>query len=74
MPTKSGKIMDMLIIHMVEATATDGVAVDLVVEARATHRAPVRRFAVVFADKKPTGQYPIPTLWCSNGEVSWLSV
>lgn len=73
-PTKTGKIMDMLIIHLIEATAIDGIPVDLVVEARASKRGPLKRFAVVFADKKPAEQYPIPTLWVSDGTGSWLSI
>ena len=73
-PTKSGKILDMLIVHLVEASAIDGVPIDLVIDARATHRAPIKRFAVVFADYKPSDDYPIPTLWVSDGTGSWLPI
>ena len=73
-PTKVGNIMDMLIVHLIEATAIDGVPVDLVVDARATHRAPIKRFAVVFADKKPADSFPVPTLWVCDGIGVWVSI
>ena len=73
-PTKSGKIMDMLIVHLIEATAIDSIPVDLIIEARATHRAPLKKFAVVFAGKRPAENYPIPTLWICDGEGVWLAV
>ena len=66
-PTRSGKILDMQIVHMIEATAVDGVPVDLVVEARATKASPVKRFGVVFADDRPVDVYPIPVLWVKDG-------
>ena len=61
-PTKCGKIMDMLIIHLVKATAIDGIPVDLVLEARANKRGPLKKFAVVFSKSKPRHEYPVPTL------------
>ena len=73
-PTRNGKIMDMLIVHLVEATAIDGIPVDLVVEARATKAAPVKRFALVFHEEQPTEDYPIPTLWVSDGTGVWLGI
>lgn len=66
--------MDMLIVHLVEATAIDGIPVDLVVEARATKAAPVKRFALVFHEEQPTEDYPIPTLWVSDGTGVWLGI
>jgi hypothetical protein len=71
-PSPGGGILDMLIIHLIEATAIDGIAVDLVVEARASKRAPPRRFAVVFSKEKPMAQYPVPTLWVRSGQGLWL--
>jgi len=71
-PTPSGGIMDMLIIHLIEATAIDGMPIDLVVEARASKRAPYKRFAVVFSDQRPAQDYPVPTLWVRKGQGSWL--
>ena len=71
-PTPSGGIMDMVITHLIEATAIDGVPIDLVVEARATKRAPPKRFAVVFRDEKPEQEYPVPTLWIRRGQADWL--
>lgn len=73
-PTKSGKIIDLLIIHLVEATAIDGIPVDLVIDARATHRAPLKRFAVAFADNQPLDEFPIPTLGVCDGLGVWLAV
>jgi hypothetical protein len=73
-PTKSGKIIDMLIVHLVEATAIDGIAIDLVVESRARKSGPLKRFAVVFSDKRPREEYPIPTLWVCDGTGIWLAV
>ena len=72
-PTKSGNIMDMMIVHLIEATAIDGIPVDLVVEARASKRGPLKRFAVVFSEARPRDDYPIPTLWICDGTGSWLS-
>ena len=62
----------MLIIHLIEATAIDGMPIDLVVEARASKRAPYNRFAVVFSEQRPDGEYPIPTLWVRQGQSAWL--
>lgn len=62
----------MLIIHLIEATAIDGIPIDLVVEARASKRAPYKRFAVVFSQQNPERDYPIPTLWVRNGQSAWL--
>ena len=73
-PTKSGKIMDLLIVHLVEASAIDGIPIDLVIDARATHRAPLKRFAVVFAGNQPQDDFPIPTLWVCDGVGVWLAV
>lgn len=73
-PTKSGTIMDILIVHLIEATAIDGIPVDLIIEARATHRAPLKKFAVVFASMQPADNYPIPTLRICEGEGVWLAV
>lgn len=52
-PSPSGGILDMLIIHLIEVTAIDGMPIDLVVEARASKRAPYKRFAVVFSEQRP---------------------
>ena len=62
----------MLIIHLIEATAIDGMPIDLVVEARASKRAPYKRFAVVFSEQRPDREYPIPTLWVRHGQSAWL--
>jgi hypothetical protein len=66
--------MDMLIIHLIEATTVDGIPIELVIYARATHRAPPKHFAVVFAENKPLENYPIPTLWVRDGVGSWVSI
>jgi hypothetical protein len=64
--------MEMQILHLIEATAVDDVPVDLVVEARAGKRGPVRRFAVVFADQRPERDFTIPCLWFSEAGGVWL--
>ena len=73
-PTKSGKIIDLLIVHLIEAAAIDGIPIDLVIDARATHRAPMKRFVVVFSNDRPADEYPIPCLWVKAGTGVWLSV
>lgn len=55
--------MDLLIVHLTEATAIDGIPIDLVIDARATHSAHLKRFVVVFSEDRPTEEYPIPCLW-----------
>ena len=72
-PGKSGKIMDMMIIHLVEATAIDGVPVDLVIDARVSKRTHGKRFVVVFSDDRPAEDYPLPCLWVREGTGVWLS-
>ena len=73
-PTKSGKIMDMLIVHLIEATPINCLQVDLITVARPTNRPPLKKFAVVFAGKPPAENYPIPTLWICDGDGSWMAV
>jgi hypothetical protein len=55
---------------LIEATALNGLAVDAVLHARATKRAPTKSFCVVFRDKRPLDEYPIPLLWI-KGCVKW---
>jgi hypothetical protein len=71
-PSPGGGILDMMIIHLIEATAIDGMPIDLIVEARASKRAPYKRFAVVFSQERPAHVYPVPTLWVRNGQSAWL--
>ena len=71
-PTRAGKILDMMIVRLYETTTVDGLALDLLVEARATKRAPLKRFGVLFSDKQPLDDYPIPVLWMRDGEAAWL--
>ncbi len=72
-PTRKGGLLDMQIKVLIEATAINGIAVDAVIHARASKRAPMRIFAVVLSDKLPEGEYPIPTLWISSDESTWLN-
>ena len=73
-PSKAGTILDVLIVHLYEAASVDGLALDLLVEARSMHRSPMKRFEVIFSDSKPLGKYPIPVLWWPFGdsEIAWL--
>ena len=64
----------MLIVHLIEATAIDGIPVDLEIDASSTHRPPLKRFAVVFSENRPAEQYPIPCLWIKAGTGVWVSV
>jgi hypothetical protein len=59
---------------LIEATAINGIPVDAVIHAKATaKRAPMRTFAVVFRDRRPDDEYPIPTLWIKGSDSVWLS-
>ena len=73
-PSKAGKILDVLIVHLYEAATVDGQALDLLVEARPTHHSPMKRFGIIFSNSKPIGKYPIPVLWWPFGdsEATWL--
>ena len=71
MPTRSGGIMELHIHLLIEATAINGLPVDAVIHARASKRAPVKTFAVVFRDAKPDEKYPIPALWVRGAESTW---
>ena len=71
-PTKSGTIMDLVIVNLYETTAVNDLYLDLLVEARATKRAPLKRFGVLFADTAPPKQYPIPILWVKDGVSAWV--
>ena len=67
-PTKSGTILDMTITLWVDAVAVNGHPADLLLEARASKRAPVRKFAVVFSQRRPEADYGVPVLWVSEAD------
>lgn len=71
-PSRKGQLMDMGIVHFYECGSVDGMPLDLLIEARATKRAPLKRFGVVFADDRPLDDYPIPVLWVREGTGSWI--
>jgi len=71
-PARKGAIMALHIYLLIEATALNGLAVDAVLHARATKRAPTKSFCVVFRDKRPLDEYPIPLLWIKGCESVWL--
>ena len=71
-PTRSGGIMDLHIHLFIEATAINGKRVDAVIHARATKRAPMKVFAVVFSNEQPRDEYPIPVLWVREASSAWI--
>ncbi|MEH6637323.1 MAG: hypothetical protein V7700_17520 [Halioglobus sp.] len=71
-PTRKGRILDLLVERIYETTAVDGLPLDLLVEARATHQAELKRFGVVFAEVKPLDNYPLPVLWINDAVGSWI--
>ncbi len=71
-PTIKGSILDLHIHLFIEATAINGMRVDAVIHARASKRAPMRVFAVVFSDNQPTDDYPLPVLWVREGSSAWV--
>ena len=73
-PTRNGAIMDMHILLFIEATAVNGVRVDAVIHGRASKRAPVKVFGVVFSDTRPEDEYPLPVLWVREGSSAWIGM
>ena len=71
-PTRNGNIMDLQIHLLIEATAVNGLHADAVIHARASKRAPVKTFAVVFSDQQPQDEYPLPVLWVRDGSSAWV--
>lgn len=74
MPTRNGGIMDLHIDLFIEATAINGMPVDAVIHAKASKRAPMKVFAVVFGDNQPQDKYPLPLLWVCKGSSAWIGV
>lgn len=75
-PTDDGDSLELVITRLFECTAVNGLPLDLLIEARATHRAPPKRFGVVLAMTRPVDSYDIPVLWVSPGaddSPSWLA-
>ena len=66
--------MDLHIHLLVEATAVNGLTVDAVILGRASKRAPIKTFCVIFSEEQPQDEYPIPTLWIKGSESAWLGV
>ena len=73
-PTRKGNIMDLHIHLFIEATAINGFPVDAVIHAKASKRAPMKVFAVVFSDSQPQDEYPLPVLWVRNESSSWIGL
>lgn len=71
-PTRDGGFMDLLLVNVFETTSLNGLPLDLFIEARATTRAPMRRFGVLFADSPPQDKYPVPLLWIRQGMGHWM--
>ena len=71
-PTSTGGVLSMKIERLFECSAVNGLALDLLIDARASKRAPLRQFGVVFSTHLPEGDYPLPTLWLNAGEGRWL--
>jgi hypothetical protein len=67
-PTQKGRILDLVIVRLYETTHVDGLALDLMIEGRATNEAPIKQFGVLFSDTRPQDEYPIPVLWMRGGE------
>ena len=72
MPTRSHTIIDLSIVRFYETTHVDGLPLDLLIEARASKRAPLKRFGVLFAETRPLDEYPIPLLWVRSGNAQWV--
>ena len=73
-PSKSGVILDLIIVRLYEVTSVDGLPLDLLIEARATHLSTIKRFGMVFSDSRPQDNYTIPILWWPPNDLAaaWL--
>jgi hypothetical protein len=71
-PSRSGKRLGLTIERVYETTRVNGLPLDLLIEARASKRAPPRQFGVIFSDAAPRQDYPIEVLWICAGKSAWL--
>ena len=71
-PTRKGGLLNMRLERLFECTAVNGFPLDLLIEARASKRAPTRRFGVIFSASRPAHDYPLPILWLHDGQGAWL--
>ena len=73
-PTRKGRIMDMAIERLYECSSVNGLPLDLLLDARASKRAPLKTFGVIFSDRQPVEDYPIPVLWVNEGKGTWIAL
>ncbi len=71
-PIRKGGVLNMRLERLFECTAVNGLPLDLLIEARASKRAPPKRFGVIFSAHRPGNDYPLPILWLDNGQGTWL--
>lgn len=72
-PTRAGMLIDLQILTFAETTLIDGREAHLLIEARATRDAPVKRFGVVFTNYEPPALRHLPLLWMNKAfEPRWV--
>ena len=63
-PSRDGRIIDLIIVAIYETTAVNGLPLDLLIEVRKTVSDPVKRFGVILSENPPDwASYHIPILW-----------
>ena len=68
-PSRSGHIIDLIVVRIYECTAVNGQPLDALIEARKTLNEPVKQFGVIWADSPPDRTaYDIPLLWLSESD------
>lgn len=70
--TRVGGILNMRLQRLYECTAVNGLPLDLLIEARASKRAPPKQFGVIFSEQHPGNDYPLPILWLDKGTATWV--
>lgn len=72
-PTGTGGLIDVQILTFAETTLIDGQEAHLLIEARATRGAPVKRFGVAFTSYEPSSLRHLPLLWMNSAfEANWV--
>ena len=67
--TSTMEIVDLIIVHIYETTAVNGLPLDFLIDARQTLKHPIKHFGVVFSKHPPDWHsYDIPVLWREDGK------
>ena len=68
-PSRDGRIIDLIIVKIYETTAVNSLPLDLLIEAHRTVDDPPRQFGVLFSAIPPDwAAYDIPVLWRQDGK------